>query len=879
MCAVTEGLPQTARVVIVGGGICGASVLYHLAHEGWSDCLLVEKAELTSGSTWHAAGQVTHSVSSYTLGEFRRYACELYASLEAESGVATSWHRSGSLRVAYHAEEVDWLRSQMGPAEYVGNAMEWVGPARIAQLHPFYDTNGIIGAVHTPDDGHVDPSGAANAMVRAARKLGASVSRRNRVLGIRRCRDGSFDVTTEQGTVRAEHVVNAAGCYAQRVARMVGLDIPVANVLHTYLVTETVPQFAELERELPVVRDDYVSGYLRQEQQSALIGIYEQSGAVTVWDSRNGHSNHHHYSNSDRHNEHHSNHDRHSDRHHNDHDVSDDKGHGHSGHSGINEGASVEAPDWSLENPLFDTDFDRIGPWLSRAFERMPILEPLGIKQVICGAISYPPDGEPLLGPSGVPNFWQIVGVQVGIADGPGLGRELARWMVHGANAVSVRAYDARRFGYIDSPDIARYGRIKGAEDHEYRHQTPVPGLERPAGRPYRATPVYERLRNKGAVFTQIYGWERPKWFPGAAGLPTSDVVSFRHTDWFEVAAAECRAVRERVGILDGTAFAKFDLIGPDAATVLDHLTTNQVPALGRIGLTYMLTPQGHLEGELTATRLAEDHLYLVSAAVGEGKDTEFFETHWPDGARARLVSRSQELGVLNVTGPAARHLLAQVTDADLGNESFGWLRGRCITVAGVAEVRALRVGFTGELGWELHMPTEHLATVYDALWSAGDKLGVADVGNHALDSLRMEKCYLTSRELTHDVNPDEAGLQRFVKPDKGDFVGRDALLARRQRATGGKKPYRWQLAYLSVDTDDADVHAADGVYADGRCVGLVTSGAYGFWTGQGLAFAYLSPENAKPGTALEVRVVGEMRPARVLNQALYDPTNARLRA
>ncbi len=820
------GLPDSARVVIIGGGICGASALYHLAHEGWTDTLLVEKAEVTSGSTWHAAGQVTHSVSSYALAEFRRYACELYASLEAESGVATSWHRSGSLRVAYNAEEVDWLRAQLGPAGYVGNAMEWVDPARIAALHPFYATDGMLGAVHTPDDGHVDPAGAANAMVRAARNLGAAISRRNRVLGIRRRRDGSFDVDTERGTVHAEHIVNAAGCYAHRVARMVGLDVPIANVLHTYLLTEPVPEFADLDRELPVVRDDYVSGYLRQEQQSGLIGIYEQFGAEAVW-----------------------------------HD------------------SDSEGPDWSLENPLFDADFDRVGLWLARAFERMPVLEPLGIKQVICGAISYPPDGEPLLGPSGLPNFWQMAGVQVGIADGPGLGRELARWMVHGTTGVSVRAYDARRFGYIDRGDIMSYGRVKGAEDHQYRHQTPLPTLERPAGRPYRTTPLYGRLHDKGAVFTQVYGWERPKWFPAASGLPQQDMVSFRHTGWFDTVAEECRAVRERVAILDATAFAKFDLIGPDAAAVLDCLITNTVPAVGRVGLTYLLTPQARIESELTVTRLAANHLYLVSAAAGEGKDRQFFETHWPDGADAELVSRSMDLGVLNVTGPEARRLLAGLTDTDLGNGSFGWLQAKVLTVAGVPNVRALRVGFTGELGWELHMPLEDLARVYDALWAAGAPLGVADAGNHALDSLRMEKRYLTSRELTHDVNPDEAGLHRFVKTGTGDFVGRDALLVRRARAASGEEPYRWRLAYLAVEADDADVHAADGVYAGGQAVGLVTSGAYGFHTGQSLAFAYLAPAHAEPGTALEVRVVGDLRPAVVLGDAVHDPANTRLRA
>ncbi len=813
-------VPQSARVVIVGGGITGASLLYHLAHEGWTDTLLVEKAELTSGSTWHAAGQVTHSVSSYTLAHFRKYACELYASLEGETGVATTWHPSGSFRVAYEPVEVDWLRGQLGVAEYVGNEMEWVDKAFIAERHPFYDVDQIVGAVWTPNDGHVDPTGATNAMVAAARARGAAVSRRNRVVEIDRRPDGSFDVVTERGTVHAEHVVNAAGCYAHQVAQMVGLSVPMANALHSYLITDAVPEFADLDRELPVVRDDYLSGYVRQEQQAGLIGIYEQSDAEAAW------------------------------------------------HDG---------PDWGLENPLFPADFDRIGVWLARAFERVPILEPLGIKQVIRGAIAHTPDGEPMLGLSGVPNFWQFVGVQVGIADGPGLGRELARWMVHGETDVSVRAYDARRFGFVRAGDELRYGRVKGCEDYEYRHQTPVPGLEHPAERPYRTTPLIERFRERGAVFTQVYGWERPKWYPTVAGLPQEDVVAFRRTDWFEPVREECRAVRERVGILDSTAFAKFDLVGPDAAAVLDGLMTNKVPATGRIGLSYLLTPSGRIEGEMTVTRLADDHLYLVSAAVGEIKDREYFQTHWPAGADAELRVVSDDLGVIALAGPLARDLLARCTDADLSNDAFRWLRARTISVAGV-DVRALRVGFVGELGWELHVPTADLGVVYDALWEAGQDLGVANVGNHALDSLRMEKRYMISRDLTHDVGPDEAGLHPFVKVDKGDFVGREALLARRAAAESGEHPYRWQLTYLAVDTDMAEVHGSDAVYADGRPIGMVTTGAYGFSAQQGLAFAYLAPEYTEPGTELEVRVIGDFRPARVLGEPIYDPTSSRLR-
>ena len=814
-------LPESTRVAIIGGGICGASLLYHLAHEGWSDTLLIEKGELTSGSTWHAAGQVTHSVSGYTLAAMRRYACELYDALPAESGVATTWHRSGSFRMAYHDEEVDWLQAQLGLADYVGNEMHWVGPEFIAELHPFFDISEVQGAVWTPNDGHVDPTGATNALVAVARKLGADVSRHNRVVDIGRWADGTFDVVTEAGTVHAEHVVNAAGSYAHQVAQMVGQAVPMANALHSYFVTTPVAEFAALERELPVVRDDYVSGYIRQEQDAGLIGIYEQSNAESVW---------------------------------------------------------ADGPGWDLENPLFDADYDRVGLWLGRAFERVPILADHGIRRVIRGAIAHTPDGDPLIGPSGVPNFWQFAGVQVGLADGPGLGRELARWMVHGETDLSLRSYDARRFGYIEPDDVATYGRIKGTEDYEFRHQTPLPGLERPEARPYRPSPVLGALADAGAVFTQVYGWERPKWFPGAAGLPQRDVVSFRHTDWFEVAAAEAAAVRERVGIIDSTAFAKFDLTGPDAATVLDRLTTNRLPSNGRMSLTYSLTPTGRIEGELTVSRLGPEHFYLVSAAVFELKEREFFETHWPAGADARLVTRSSDFGVLTLAGPRSRDVLGTCTDADLGNDAFRWLSCREITVAGISGVRALRVGFTGELGWELHVPLGRIDDLYGALRDAGEPYGMANVGNHATEGLRMEKRYMISRDLTHDVTPDEAGLGRFVKPDKGDFVGRDALLARRADAASGKRPWRWKLAYLAVDTDAAEVGGSDAVYRDGRPVGLVTTGAYGFWVGQGLAFAYLNPADAEPGTPLTVRVLGDHRPARVLDAPVYDPTSARLR-
>ncbi len=805
-------MPDHARVVVIGGGIVGASVLYHLAHEGWTDALLVEKAEFTSGSTWHAAGQITHSVSSYTLADMRRYATELYPALEDETGVVTSWHEPGSFRVAYEPVEVDWLKGQLGVGAYAGLEMDWVGPEVIAEHHPLYDVSRIVGAIWTPRDGHVDPSGATNALLTGARTLGASTSRRNRVLEVNRRPDGDWDVVTEKGTVTCEHVVNAAGCYADLVARMVGLRVPMANALHAYLVTEPVPEIAELGTELPVMRDDYLSGYIRQEQQSGLIGIYEQVGAESAW------------------------------------------------HDG---------PSWDLENPLFPVDYDIIGDRLMRAFECMPCLEPRGIKQVIRGAITHTPDGEAMLGPSGVPNFWMACGAQVGVADGPGLGRELARWMVHGETQLSVRGYDARRFGFVPDGD---YGHRKGTEDYMYRHQTPVPGLEHPLLRPLKATPCFDRQTEHGAVFTQVYGWERPKWYPTVAGLEQVDDVGFRHVSWFEPVRAEARAVREAVGIIDMTAFAKFDLTGPDAAEALDRLTCNTLPRVGRIGLDYYLTPTGRVEGEMTVTRLADDHFYLVSAAVGELKDREFFETHLPDGLDATLTTVSQDYGVLAVAGPRSRDLLARCTDADLSNEAFRWLTAQEIEVCGVS-LRALRVGFVGELGWELHVPIDGMLAVYDGLWAAGADLGVVDVGHHAVNSLRVEKGYRISRDMTHDVDPVEAGVGMFVKRDKGDFVGREALLERDAR------PRKWASAYLQVDCDVAECTGGEGVFRDGRPVGLTSSGGHGYTTDAVYAFAFVSPDDAEPGTELEVMVFGDLYPARVLGEAAYDPANERLRS
>ncbi|MDH3473468.1 MAG: FAD-dependent oxidoreductase [Rhodospirillales bacterium] len=802
-----------AQVVIVGGGIMGASLLYHLAKEGWSDCVLVEKAELTSGSTWHAAGQTTHSISHLGLAKMNGYGIELYQRLEAETGQSVTWHGCGSLRLAYTPDEVDWLKYTLSIGRGLGHAMEIVGPDEVRRLHPFYNTEGVLAALHTPNDGHLDPAGGCFALAKGARQMGATVIRGNLVTNIERAPDGAWRVTTEQGDIRCRHVVNAGGCYARQIGQWVGLDLPIVNVLHHYLVTDTVPEFLELERELPVVRDDHVvSGYIRQEQKSALIGIYEKADPGVVW---------------------------------------------------------LEGAPWEAEHELFEPDYDRIGPWLEAAMGRLPVVSELGIKRVVHGAIPDTPDGAPLLGPApGLENFWCACGAQVGIAWGPGAGRYLAQWMVRGTAEINMRSFDPRRFGPYAGPD---YALAKAKEDYRLRHEIPFPGRDRPAGRPVKTTALYERLKARGAVFEEVFGWERPAWF-APEDMAREHIHGFRRPGWFEVAAEECRAVRERVGLGDFSAFAKLEVTGPDAEGFLNRLSANRMPSRdGGIVLAHMLNELGTIEGEFTVLRLAGDRFYLVCAAVAELKMRDWLMQHRRDGEQVGVENVSQDYGVIVLAGPKARSVLARVSDARLDNGAFRWLSGREIEVCGVP-CRALRVSFTGELAWELHVPMAGMLQVHDGLWDAGRGHGIAHFGSYALNSLRMEKAYKTGLELTNEVTLVEADLMRFCKLDKDDFIGRAATLKSQQQGA------RFRAVCLSLEAAGADCLGAETVFANGRAVGAVSSGAHGHHTGHSLAFAYVDPACAGPGTALDVMVLGERRPAKVLAQPVFDPDNERPR-
>ncbi len=811
---VTEGssgkLPSTAKVVIVGGGIMGCGLAYHLAHEGWTDVVLLEKAELTSGSTWHAAGQITQSTSSYGLGKCVDYNIGLYSGkLEEETGQSVTWHGCGSFRLAYGEDELDWLRHTLSVGRSLGFNIELVDPNFIARHHPFYNLDGVLGALYTPDDGHADPSGVTQALAIGARNLGARIIRRCRTTDIQQRADGGWTVATEHGSIDCEHVVNAGGTYARQMGEWSGLQLPMTSMTHHYFVTDTVPEFEALVRELPVVRDDtLVSGYIRMEQKSGLIGIYEKQNPNTVWEDH--------------------------------------------------------CP-WEAENELFEADYDRVMPWLENALDRVPVLATLGIKRVVHGAISHPPDGHPLIGPApGVRNYWCCCGTQIGIGWGPGLTRELARWMVHGAADISMRHYDPRRFG---SYAVKEWQVVKAKEDYCLRHEIPFPHFNRLAGRPIKPSPLYERLKAKGAVFEEVYGHERPRWF-ARDGVEQRDHYSFRRNVVHDVVGSEVHAVRNGVGLMDVTAFSKIEVGGPDTESFLNRLVANRLPSrVGGIVLTHLLNRRGRIEIELTVVRLAEDRYYLVCAGFFEQRLLDHL-TQRLDGEQLEIVNRSEEWSAISLQGPNSRSVLSANTAARLDNAQFRWLTAQEIDIAGHS-MWALRMSYAGELGWEIHGPRESMRSVYDALWASGERYGIVDYGSFAMNAMRMEKAFKGAGELTNEVTLPEADVMRFVKLDKGEFEGRSAT----EQSAGAKLP--WICTYLEVEPDGVnDGNGGEAVLLDGEVVGSTSSMVFGHTVGCILAFAYLKPHAASAGMALEVVVAGQRRRARVLRESAYDPQN-----
>jgi dimethylglycine dehydrogenase len=804
-------LTETARVAVIGGGIMGASVLYHLARAGWTDAVLIERGELASGSTWHAAGNTPHFSTSLNLSRIHLASTELYQRLESETGQAVGFHRPGSLRLASVPDRMDEYRRHRGKARTIGLPFEVIGPDEIRRLHPLVDTRGLLGAVWNPEDGHVDPTSVTQALVKGARDRGARILRHTPVTGLERTERGEWRIVTSRGDILAEVVVNAAGTWAREIGRLVGLDLPIVPMEHQYLVTHAIPEIEALGRELPLVREVDVSYYLRQEGHGLLLGPYER-GAKPF------------------------------------------------GVGGI-------PPEFGAD--LLPPDPERLRSIVEGAMARVPALAGAGVARIVNGPITYTPDGNPLLGPAfGLTNFWLACGLSFGITQAGGAGRYLAEWIVDGQPSIDLWEVDPRRYGGYATE---RYAVARCVDIYEDEYAIVYPHDDRPPGRPARTSPLYDRFRAAGAVFGVRNGWERPYWF-APAGAEPRDRPSFRRTNWFDAVGREARAVRERAGLLELSSFSKYEVHGPGAEAFLNRLCANRLPRLGRIVLSQLLTPRGAIECDVTVTRLAPEHFLVLSAAVAELHDLDWLRRHAPTDGSVTIENVTPRWGVLILAGPRARDILCRVTGADLSNAAFPWLSAREIAV-GSAPVRALRINFVGELGWELHHPVEYQVGLYEILKGAGEDEGLVDFGLRAMDSLRLEKAYRAwGADINTEVTPLEAGLERFVAFDKGDFVGRDALL--RQRREGVPK----RLATLEVDALDADCWGNEAVWAGDRVVGVTTSGGYGHWLHRSLAVAYVDAERATPGTRLDVDVLGDRRPAVILTEPPFDPGNRRPR-
>jgi dimethylglycine dehydrogenase len=805
-----EAMKTHARVVVIGGGINGCSVLYHLGKRGWTDIVLVEKNELTSGSTWMAAGNVVQWAGTRTNSRLHQYSIKLYKELESETGQSTGWHTTGSLRLATTQDRFDEYRHILAKDHALGLECYLLSPGEAKKLFPFMHTEGLVGAMHHVGDGHCDPAATTQSLALGAKQRGAEIYRFNRVTDLSRIRGGEWLVHTERGDIACEVVVDAAGLWADQIAALLGIYLPIIPMEHHHVLFEDLKEIADLGGELISLRDPDVPFYLRKEINSLLVGVYE--AGCKAW--------------------------------------------------------KAHAVPWDYAQADLPTDLERIQEYLLQVADRVPILREAGMKHIQNGPITYTPDSQQLLGPVyGLPNFYCMAGCNFGITQAGGVGKYLAEWIVDGEPSIDLSSLDPRRFGTWTSK---KYTLTKVHEAYRLQYQLTFPDNERKAARPLKTAPLYEKQKSQGAVFGSRYGWERASWF-APAGVEPADRYSFRrNTNYFEHVKNECLGARDRVAVYELSAFGKFEVFGPGSLAFMDHLTCSRLPRVGRTAYNLMLSPEGTIAEDITITRLAEDRFYLVTAAAAEAKALQHLEHHLPRDAGVTLENVTYRYGVLTIIGPRSRNLLARLTDADLGNEHFPHLSWRNIHI-GVAPVRAIRINFAGELGWELHHEFVYQQTLYRDVLDAGQEFGLVNCGMRALlNSLRLEKGYLLGADFSEET-PLQAGLEAFVKIDKGNFIGREALLKQKEQGIDRK------LVLLAVGAGDADAYGDECLWLKGQVIGRVTSGGWGHRVGKSLALGYVRPDLAASGTRMEVEILDERRPAAVVKTPYYDPQNLRL--
>jgi dimethylglycine dehydrogenase len=776
---------------------------------------LLERRELTSGSTWHAAGLMSVYATGYTASRLYLRSHEVYAKVEAETGQQVGFHRCGTLRLASSKDRLDEYRHYTDIAGVLGVRAEIVGPAEVKRLWPLVEyADDLEGALYHPLDGHAAPADVTQALAKGARARGAEIRRQTEAVAIEATPEGEWRIRTGAGDVVCEHVVIATGSFARQTGAMVGLDLPVIPIVHQYLVTEPVLRITERHAsglpELPILRDDTIQGYIREERHGLMFGPYDRD--PPVW-----------------------------------------------GLDGIPEDYAGE---------LLAPDLEAMAPSFEIASRRVPELGSVGVRTCVSGPIAVSPDNRPLVGPAwGLRNVWLAVGFTGGIAMGGGIGASLVAWIIDGEPDIDLHEYDPRRFG-----DYAnrRYTVLKAKEAFANNFGINYPDWAWPAARPSKTAPCYERMRERGAVFGVAYGWETPDWF-APHGVEAKDSFSYRRSNAFEHVGTECRAVRERVGLYDLTPASKFEVSGACSAAWLDTILASRLPQVGRSALCYLLTRSGGVACEFTVSRLAEDRFYLVGATVAERHHFDVLARLLPHDGGVSLRNATSQFGAFAIAGPRSREVLGALVDTHLGNAAFPCWSNRELTVALTPSVRALRINYVGELGWELHHRIEYQRQLFDALLAAGEGCGLALVGRRAVESLRLEKSYRALwRDLSTEYTALESRLDRFLDLKKLGFIGQDALLAQRRR--GLKR----RFTVLALASGDADPFQNETVYREGKPIGRITSAAYGRTVGGCLAHAYVDAPHDAEGTELEIDVLGERRAARVVAPSPYDPAGAR---
>jgi dimethylglycine dehydrogenase len=801
-------MKTTTRVAVIGGGVVGVSVLYHLTKLGWSDVMLVERSELTSGSTWHAAGGF-HTLNGDTnMAALQGYTIRLYKELEEITGMSCGLHHVGGITLADNRDRFDMLLAERAKHRFMGLDTKIVTPDEIRDIAPITNTDGIIGALYDPLDGHLDPSGTTHAYAKAARMGGATIETHCMVQETNQRADGTWDVVTDKGTIHAEHVVNAGGLWAREVGAMAGIYVPLHPMEHQYIVTDDIAQIYQRETEHPHVMDPAGESYLRQEGRGLCIGFYEQP--CKPW--------------------------------------------------------AVDGTPWEFGHELLPDNFDKIEESIEFAYKRFPVLETAGVKSVIHGPFTFAPDGNPLVGPiPGLRNYWSACGVMAGFSQGGGVGLMLAQWMIEGETERDVTAMDVARFGNWISPG---YTRPKVIENYQKRFSVAYPNEELPAARPNRTTPMYDIFTKMGAVWGQQYGLEVVNYF-AKDDEPAFEAPSFRRSDAFNATAREVAGVRNGVGINEVHNFGKYLITGPRARAWLDHIMAGRIPKPGRLSLTPMLSPKGRLIGDFTVSCLDNTTFQVTASYSSQNVHMRWFKKHEEDGVTIENISDKRS--GFQIAGPNARAVLAACTRSDISEMKFMDVRAM---VVGMTDCIVQRVSYTGDLGFEIYCDPMAQHQLWQALWDAGQKHNIVPFGMRAMMSLRLDKFFGSwLSEFSPDYTAAETGMDRFISFTKPiDFIGKNPATAERDKGANRR------LIAFKVDADDADVNGYEPIWLDGKVQGFCTSGGYSHHTGHSIALGFLPTNQIADGLKVEIEILGQMRPAQLINTPLFDADGARMR-